>query len=470
MREAFLGQAAKQLLELASLTAERDEAMLDTVAADLDRLADTADALSMAQLARAARQASEGIHGPRPLDMLRLVAQALRRTTGPLRLGPILVVGDRNATRTLLHARATIAEPIRIFPSLEAFTTALHVEEPSAVCLPAERADAVRQLVQYEAFPVLVHAKSDDHQGAAQAMLAGASGFLRRPLLASELCRQVRWRALAATQVLRVFLLMDPSETRDQAVAAFEAAGLEPVVGDHPDELGAALDLGGFEAVVLGPEVAGLPAANLAGLVRGHPRCGHLPMMVYGRPKHPSALRAAGIDDVMRSNADPAHVAQRIRDRVQRFQALPWRDHATFHFPNRLGTLEAFDVALKSAERGRDPLTAVVITVDGLHLAEPRSLAPVERALRRHVAAVCSERLRSTDVSGELKPGDYLLGLPGTTVETVRDRVQELVDAINERVATEGFDIALRARMGLADTSQGVTALAQRAEADLLGG
>ena len=82
---------------------------------------------------------------------------------------------------------------------------------------------------------------------------------------------------------------------------------LEPVDADR------------FLAGAGAPEVAGLPAANLAGLVRGHPRCGHLPMMVYGRPKHPSALRAAGIDDVMRSNADPAHVAQRIRDRVQRF-------------------------------------------------------------------------------------------------------------------------------------------------------
>jgi GGDEF domain-containing protein len=470
IREAFLVQAGEQLVELVALAQERDEAMIDSVAADLERLADTAEALSMGQLARAARKSARAVHGDKPIDSLRLVAQALRRTTGPRRLGPILVVGDRRSTAALGSQTARCTEPVRTFPSLHDFTAALHVDEPSAVCLPVEAHDAVRQLVQYESFPVLVHALPGDFEGVARAMSAGAVGYVERPLDATELCRQARWRSLPRLDVLRVFLLAEADDTRAGLHAAFETASLATQVSDDPDDLGRALGDGGLDAVVLGPEVNGVPCSTLAGIVRGHPRCGHLPLMVIGRPKRPATLRSSGIDDVMRASADPHHVAQRIRDRVHRFQMLPWRDHPTFHLHNRLGLLGAFDRLLADAERHRTPLAAAVITLDGLHRADPRELPELEQAARRGFAKASQDLLRSTDVAGELRPGDYLVGLPGATADDAASRMERLVAALDGTFATQELTRTLRARSGVADVSLGVAGLALRAETDLTTG
>ncbi len=470
IREAFLIQAGDQLTELVSLVSERDEAMVDTIAADLDRLADTAEALSMGQLARAARRASRGVKGERPVDSLRLVAQALRRTTGQRRLGPLLVVGDKVATRGLAEAAATCTEPIRLFPTLADFTTALHVDEPCAVCLPAEAHEAVRQLVEYESFPVIVHAADNDFEAVARSMSAGAAGYVSRPLELDSLCRQARWRALARPDMLHVFLLMPDDEHRAAIKAAFEAASLATTASDDPEEMGRALAHGGLDAAVLGPEVQGVPCATLAAMVRGHPRCGHLPLMVIGRPKRPAALRAAGIDDVMRASADPHHVAQRIRDRVHRFMALPWRDHPTFHFHNRLGVLQSFDRLLRDAQRERTPLSGALVTVDGLDRTDPLRLPAQERASRRVVADVTLAALRATDVVGELMVGDYLVGLPGAHLEAARQRLLAVVEAINAAFKDGELTSGLRARCGVADASLGVAGLALRAEADLTTG
>jgi len=468
--DAFLDQAGKQLLELAALVPELDADTRDSVAYDLERMAETAATLSMGQLSRAARSAMRGISGPDPLDALRRVAQALRRTTGAKRLGPILVVASDDTAGTLLRDAEICVEEIRRFPDLATFTQALHVDEPSAVCLPVEAHEAVRQLDEYEQFPVIVHGRPDDLEGRARAMVAGAAGYVDRPMGLPQLLHQVRWRASPMVAPLQVFVLMDDGGARDRMVAAFDGAGLAVHASSDPHQLAAALDGGALDAVILGPEVQGIPCATLAALVRGHARCGHVPVMIIGRPKQPSALRAAGIDDLMRASADPTHIAQRVRDRVQRFQRLPWTQALTTGIPNRMGTLTAVDDLLRRARRERSPMALALLTFDGFHRAELTNLGAVTHQSRRCFAAAVRQTLRRTDVAGELKPGDVLVALPGARTDEAAPRIRALRKALRAAFARHEVTRDLRVRTGIADTDLGLAGLGARAEAELIGG
>jgi len=469
-RDAFLDQAAKQLVELAALVHQLDADTRDSVIYDLERMADTANTLSMGQLARAAKAGSRGLKGPDPLQALRRVAQALRRTTGMRRLGPVLVVAESRTAAPLVADAEVCPEPLRLFSSLEQFTQALHVDEPSAVCLPVEAHDAVRQLVEFEQFPVLVHGHADDLEGRARAMSAGATGYVSRPLTAQALLHQVRWRSTAPGAPMHVSVLMDADATRDRIVAALDGAGLSVQSSDAPSDLAAALDAGGLDAVILGPEVQGIPCATLAALVRGHPRCGHLPLMVIGRPKAPSALRASGIDDLMRASADASHIAQRVRDRITRFQNLPWAQPLTTGVPNRMGTLSAVERLLRRTRRDRTPLTLAMLTFDGFHQAELTNISAITHQSRRCFAEAVGSTLRRTDIAGELKPGDMLVALPGARVAQARPRIKELSTALREAFRGHEATKGLRVRMGLADTSLGLLEVAARAEAELIAG
>jgi CheY-like chemotaxis protein len=215
-------------------------------------LADTAGTLGLGQLERAARAAARDIPLGRRVEALRLVAQALRRTRGVRRLGPILVVASNQTASALISAMEVCSESVRVYPTMQAFNDALHVDEPTAVCLPVEAFDAVRQLAEFEQFPVLVHGPSADVEGLARAMAAGAAGYLPRPIDPQALVHQARWRSTHHDELMEVFLLMDASPVRDQLVSALESIGLRVTASAAPGEIGPALDEGHLDAVIMG--------------------------------------------------------------------------------------------------------------------------------------------------------------------------------------------------------------------------
>ncbi len=467
-RDAFLDQAADQLIELASLLHAADADVLATAAAELERMADTAGTLGLGHLERACRSASHDLPSGRRLEALRLVAQALRRTRGRPRIGPILVVATPSDAPSLDEDAEVVTEPIRRFADLDAFTNALHVDEPSAVVLPMEALEAVRQLSEYEDFPVVVHGPSAAQEGLAQALAHGASGYVDRPIVVDDLTRQIRWRATAATDA-DILVLLDPGPVRDALVRAIESLGMGVTVSDTPADLGPVLSSGRAEAIVMGAEVRGVPCSTLAELARGHATRGHLPLMIVGRPKNPQSLRSAGIDDLMRDNADPTHIAQRVRDRVQRFLSLPWQRDQASRMRSRLGCMEALDALLRSTRRSPMVIGVALLQIDGLYVLPPHEQRGAMRFVRRLVGQTATEHLRRDDVLGELVPGAFLVAMPHATAEVVRARLEEWRKALRNRLRNQPNLAGLTPRLGVADTAMGTAGVARRAERDLAG-
>jgi len=213
--------------------------------------------------------------------------------------------------------------------------------------------------------------------------------------------------------------------------------------------------------------VSGVPCATLAGLGRGHGRSGHIPLMICGKPKQTAGLRTLGIDDLMRDSAEPHLVAQRIRERVQRFRDLPFAQHLPSGVSNRVGVLHALDLELRRARRDRHVITVGMLQVDGLARVDAAEQHQVAIRLRQALVRAVDQHLRRTDSAGELLPGSFLFVLPSATRVQAEPRLTDLSKALSAAIASDPLLGGLTQRLGLADTEAALLGVAGRAESDL---
>ncbi|MEZ4237202.1 MAG: hypothetical protein R3F59_13825 [Myxococcota bacterium] len=473
-----MSQAATELREFALLLTEEPDAQ-ESVAYELQRLSETAETLELSAIARAAADAAEELTKTGVgVAALRRVANAIRHTGGRLRIGPICVVGvtGEEAEALLLDAELC-CEPVYLFEDLAAFARGLHTEQPSAVVLPADALEAISQLVGRESFPVLVAGPSPaELDGRAPsvepqlaALAAGAHGYLDRPFRLAEVTRIARWRNASRDEPLEVLVVAEGDAAREELVGAFEAGGLSVLVSSNPSEIPGLL-AGPPHAVVLGAWVSGVPALSLAMLVRAHPRCTHLPVLVTGRPDDASALRALGVDDVMRPEAQPAQVAQRVRDRIGRMRNLPWEREPASGMPTRLGVLNLLDAELAIASRTGMTLAVGLIELEGLRTAVEAFGASALANARRRVQGIFREMLRRTDAHGELSPGDLLVAMPVCSREVALSRLEEVAMRFAAETARDPQLKGVQMQIGVADTSEGLRTVAVRAERELRSG
>ena len=486
-RQGFLHQASERLRDFAQLLDEAPEAR-ESVAFELRRLSETATSLHLSTIARATELAAdelERVGGPpeRQIDdtvsvplhpapegarVLRRVANAIRHTVGRLRFGPMVLVGVAGEQAQQLRQDAEIVcEPVHLFHDLRAFAAGLHTEQPSCVVLPVQALDAVRQLATRERFPVLVHGTASDWEARLAAMEAGAQGFLLHPFRLADVTRLSRWRSHPDRTGAEVLLLADPSQARDDLATAMAHVGLHVVTATDPAELSLALEAGTPRAVVLGPEVKGRPALSLVRIVRGHPRCNHVPLLVYGRPDGAALLRSAGVDDVIRQDAPPGQAAQRVVDRVARFAALPWERDPVSGLAFRLGVLDALDDELARSSRTGEVLSVGLVAVVGLREAVEAYGASAQRDARRHLTELLGEHLRRTDIYGELALGELIVALPGCDRAVATQRIEALGEAFRRRCHRDSQLMELHFIVGVADTQLGLAGVAQRAEQEL---
>lgn len=467
-RQAFLVQVSTALHELSSLLEEEPDAQ-DSVAFELQKLAQTAESLDFQSIARAANDAAEELgHPDVGVRALRRVANAVRHTGGRVRFGPLVVVGVGGEAAEQLGRDALLCcEPLRMFDDLQAFAVGLHTEQPTTVVLPVDAVDAVAQLVSREKFPVLVHGPASAWELRAAAMSAGAHGFLVHPVSLRDITRFARWRSQASEDVIEVLLLADPGPTRDGLGAAMEQVGLAVVIASAPAELAVALEAGTAKAIVVGARVAGVSALTLAQLVRSHPRCNHLPILVSGKPDDPSALRIIGVDDVMRTDAQPLQAAQRVRDRILRVLAICWERDPISGLPNRLGVLDALDAELAKASRSQKPLSVVLVEVDGLRAAIETFGTIALYNARRLLVRLFDQHLRRTDLHGEIDTGELLVAMPGCDRDQALERMATIASRFLEEARRDLQLKSLQLLLGAADTLDGLHTVAVRAERDL---
>lgn len=470
-RQGFLSQAASELREFALLLTEEPDAQ-ESVAFELQRLAETAETLELVAVAKAATDAAEELgQSGVGVKALRRVANAIRHTGGRLRFGPIIVVGVTEAQSERLRADAALCcEPVLMFDDVAAFAAGLHTEQPTAVVLPADAIEAIGQLVSREQFPVLIHGRPNAWEEHAAAMSAGAHGYVVHPFNLTDITWLARWRSQILNDSIEVLVLADPDPTRDQLVTSLETVGISVLVSSDPDALTTQLSSGAPKAIVLSAWVGGYPALPLAQIIRAHPRCNHLPILVTGKPDDTAALRAIGVDDVMRTDAQPLQAAQRVRDRVLRTQGLSWERDPLTGMPNRLGVLNTLDSELAIASRTSMVLSVALLELDGLKAAIEVSGPITLHKIRQRLLELFRADLRRTDAFGELEPGEIVVAMPDCLREVAIRRIESIAERFHTEIAQDPVLRGIQLVAGVSDSRDGLETVAVRAERELRAG
>ncbi|MEN0066784.1 MAG: GGDEF domain-containing protein [Myxococcota bacterium] len=467
-QQGFLAEFAFQVRAFARQLRADAEASAD-VGFELARLGAQAETLQLANVGQVAQEASKALSEPGEstgdaglgLGALRRVASAIREARGPLRLGPVIVVGGTAAEQSQLQAEAAYcAEPIEVFPELASFASDLHPDRPEAVVLPLAATDALAQMASREPRVLLAHGDSTHVSAVAQALDAGAHGMVSGPLTLASVLRAVRWRGRRSIGLRQIVLAHDPGPERDALAQRLGATGstVHPVevhvVSDVPELLGC-IEAGPAAVVALGAPLAGRPARQTLQVLRAHPH-GHSPVVVLG--PGPNDL---GVE-VISTWSDAESVAVRIAGWAQH-DGGPRRWDWVTGLHTRLGVLEAVDQALLRHSRTRAPLALALLDVAGLGQAIAEHGPSVADVARRQVAELLRRGVRDVDAAGELGPGQWLIVFERAGRQDVDRRLTELATTYVPAPSLA----ATRLVWGLADTFRGPRGLAVRAETDL---
>lgn len=463
LRVQFLAAAGPQLRQLAALLGQgADVETRESIGYDLSRMAATAGAIKMSELAEAGRRAAQSIQAGADAYALEPVARAIRRAGSGSHFGPVLVRGRDPALERRLGG--TSLEALEVVDGDAAVFAGLHTSHPSALVLPSERLRDVERLVREEAFPVVVYGAADDFDARLQAIDAGAAGFLAEPFSRGQLLDLVRWCASRGGSAIEVFVLADPGPQRDTLRRVLQDAGIAAVVSAEPSELVPTLELVHPDAVIVGTGVGGRRGELVVRVIRAHFGPGQIPILAWGDASDPDAFLAAGADDVLDSGDEPGRVTARLRARVQRFAGILRERNAVTGLPNRVAALRELDRHLAHAVRTREPLALVLFRLGGVAQIRARFGRSAAHAVQRFAAEVLGTHIRRVDVVGHLSEGLFCVALPRCTAAQASARADHLEGQFRERCARDRRAEGAWLCSGVVDTEAGVSGLADRAD------
>lgn len=140
---------------------------------------------------------------------------------------------------------------------------------------------------------------------------------------------------------------------------------------------------------------------------------------------------------------------------------LATEDHLT-GMPNRGRTLELAAAALEAAAGQGRPLTVAVIDLDHFKAINDRCGHATGDHVLREFARVSRGWLRATDILGRLGGEEFLLVLPGTTLDAALasvERLRVLALSIQVPCTDEGMQVRVTFSAGLATTAHGARSL-----------
>ncbi|HYD45742.1 MAG TPA: PleD family two-component system response regulator [Phenylobacterium sp.] len=432
----------------------------------------------------------------------------------------ILVVDDIEANVRLLEAKLT-AEYYEVLTARDG-PTALAIaaaEKPDIVLLDVmmpgmDGFDVCRRLKndpETRHIPVVLVTALDGRSDRIQGLDAGADEFLTKPIDDVMLFARVR-------SLTRLKLVMD--ELRDREASGRRmgviagaanrlggAGGRVLIVDDNPrqaqrlaDELGvehrpvvesdiekAALAAKGpVDLLIVNATARGFDGLRFAAQLRSDEATRHLPILAIidfdERPRLVKALEI-GVNDVLAKPVDPEELAARARTQIRRKRYTDYlRDNLDQSLElavtdqltglhNRRYMTGQLDALVRRAQRGGDPVAALMVDIDHFKKINDTYGHDVGDEVLREFAARLASNVRAIDLPCRYGGEEFTVIMPDTRLadaERIAERIRLHVAGAPFRVAhgreilTVTISIGVAATLGETDTPE---ALLKRADA-----
>ncbi len=459
----ILRRQAKEAVHLARLP-QADTATVDAIAGIVGRVGETARALGLGHVERAAARARRGLGTRQAAELLH---ELLEVCTGGRRVAPMLrpiavVTGGRDTAS--LHGQLLLTSAsVRLVPDLATLADLQTREELGAAVVPMALLERAEDLGALRPQLLLATGREDDLQARLSAARLGAAQYLPEPLDLRLAVQRVRARMASWRPRAWRVLVADRTHERVQELAAAlanEEIVTIPVVGGV--KLLEAVDRTGPDLVVIGAPLDRMPVADLAATLRGHHRFGGMPQLyLWEGGVVPAALTG---HDVVQGVLDVPALRARVLaalDDHRHERGLAEIDELTGALS--AGTLlHAADREIALARRRGESLT-----VARLELANPQAVETTGGALAvatalRVLAWTSQRAIRETDSVGVISDAGLVLLMPGCSMTLARARLQGMRQRFAERLAAAGLPGVATFHVGLAEGTDDVLLRAER--------
>ncbi len=458
-----LRQQAVEAVQLAR-EVRRDRDLIDAVEGMVGRIRDTARALGLVHVERAALRALRGL---RSLARSELLDELLEACTGGLRaaplLRPIVVVSAGQDTAALHRAAQAMAASIRIVPDLATAQRVAESEDAAAIVMPIAVLRASEDAHPLRHRLLFASGREEDVPSRLLAAQRGAAQYLPEPLDLRLVVRLVRGRLAAWRRSAWRVLVAD--RTRDRvadlaAALASEEIHTIPAVGGY--KLLQAIEETGPDLLVVSAPLDNMPVAELTAMLQAHHRFGSLPrLFLWEGGLMPTALTGhdvvQGVRDVP---ALRARVLAALDDR-RRERALREHDELTGVL-SAAAILNAADREIAVARRRAEAMVAVRFELDDALGLEARAGAMGPDQALRLLAQTVLGTVRETDGVGVISGTGVLLLMPGCTASHARERIAAVRQRFTLRVANEANLGGTTFSIGLAEGMDDVLLRAER--------
>lgn len=464
MRSSFLGQTVRQLHELSTLLALPDPTVRDTVAHELERIADIASSFGLEGVEGAARVAAQGITPTAGAPVLAPLGRAVRDAGGHTRFPPIIIVAREPLLGKLQVEAARCCETLEFHDSVPAMKRRLRCEEPEAIVVPYDELDKLDAIDR--AGTVFVYGGSGhDIRSRVYAASLGAKGFLPdrvefRPLL--ERIRAMGHRRRSDHG--RVLVVHDDEAIREALVQALGAAGAWAAQARRPEEIGPSLRESSPDLLVVGEQACGFAAADIAAAARMVPRQADLVVLAIADPNSTRDLVSAGCDGVIDAHATHTDMARMVSAWLDRTGGRPTGRDASTGLVDRPTLLRSVDRALSEARRGGRPLSVAIVELDGAADVHRRLGRGVGDSALRLLARCLEGAIRASDVVGRLDADGFMVVMPSCAADHARRRLGDARALFSALCGRDARMAGLTFSAGVADTEDGTDRLLVRAE------
>ncbi|WP_020146390.1 diguanylate cyclase [Thioalkalivibrio sp. ALJ15] len=334
---------------------------------------------------------------------------------------------------------------VRVFDGIDALKRAVKGEQPDLllidVMLDEGRENATARLVdcpdlQALGCPLIFLSDKDDFPSRVRAVQLGAQGYFLKPLDVPRLVNrisQIFEERRAPAQ--RVLIVDDDADLAEHMRLVLTAAGMEARVLDAPRNIMETIAAFRPELVLMDlymPEYAG---TDLAGLIRQHEACTHLPIVYLSAEtdiERQIEAMGRGADDFLTKPISDVQLVAAARSRIARARQLEERiskDSLTGLLKHASIKEAASREVLRARRVGR-PVTLAMLDIDHFKKVNDTYGHAAGDVVITSIATLLRQRLRQSDVIGRYGGEEFVAVLPDCGAEQGQRVLDEIRRAI----------------------------------------
>ncbi|NTU79819.1 MAG: response regulator [Chloroflexales bacterium] len=398
----------------------------------------------------------------------------------------VLVDDDPQANESLAIQLGYFGYSVHTVSDLDALPGVVHDVSPTAIVLSlappesgqAEVLAATLRGPGLTAMPIVFLAQRTDLEARLQAVRAGGSAFVPKPVDVSDLVMLLdTLTSVAPPEPYRVLIVDDSVLVARTHALILRAAGMQASVVNDPVDLLPALAEQQPDLVLMDMYLPGCEGHELAAMIRQQAAFHGMPIVFLSAETDREIQLAAmgqGGDDFLTKPVPPAHLVAAVKSRVERARAIRGqlnRDSLT-GLLTHAATTEQLVREQARVQRYGSWLSVAMIDIDHFkRVNDTYGHATGDRVLKS-LARLLRQQLRASDVVGRYGGEEFVVLLPDTDSEQahgVLERVRERFTHVLHQAGEASFTVTFSAGVASLPPFDDCNGVLEAADAALYG-